>query len=169
MADFKLSRGPKATSKSETEVLGLSREQYETIQKPTSRTTPEVTDKIEAPDGKLPTGYVWVWNRLNRVNERKLDNQSQIWEPYEFKVYPEDIARWLVNHSEIQGNVEGVAPGVNSLTLEGKKDWLKPLGDFKPAEYINRAADPNPIGKGTGGLKTKPKMMDIGGPNPEDL
>ena len=163
MADFKLSRGPKDTAKNDKEVLGLTEDQYEVIRKPTSRTTPEVTDEIKAPDGKLPAGYVWVWNRLDRVNERRLDNQSQLFDPYEFKVYPEDIARWLVAHSEIVGGTgETYAVGtVRSLAIEGSQDWLKPLGDYKPAEFINRAADANPIGRGTGGLKTKFKLMEI--------
>ncbi len=168
---FKLSRGPKDTAKDAEAPLGLSKEQYEVIQKPTSRTTPEVTDKIEAPTGKLPAGYVWVWNRLGRVNERKLDNKLQSWEPYEFKVYPEDIAKWLVQHSQIVGGVgpEHNLGGINSLAVETSKDWCKPLGDYKPAEFINRAADPNPIGRGTGGIKTRPVLMDIASTvHPED-
>ena len=168
MTDFKPSRAAGLPKKEQP--LGLSADEYEVIQKPTSRTTPEVTDTIEAPPGKLPTGYLWVWNRLNRPYERQLDNKGQCWDAYEFKVYAEDIARWLVAHSEISGGAgvyynEGA---VRVLALENSKDWLKPLGDYKPAEYINRNLDPNPLGKGTGGLKTKPKMMKIGGPNPED-
>ncbi len=165
MTDFKLSRGPKDTSVRKDEVLGLSKDEYEVIQKPKSRTK-EVTDKIEAPDGKLPKGYCWVWNRLDRKLIRNLDNQEQVWEPYEFKVYPEDIARWLYSHSEITGGTgpEGNYGTVRCLALEGKKEWLKPLGKYKPAEFINRVADPNPIGKGTGGLKTQPKLMEIDNP-----
>ena len=163
MADFKLSRGPKATAKTAEAVLGLTEDQYEVIKKPTSRTTPEVTDEIELPDGKLPAGYVWVWNRLSRKNEQLLNNEPQDFDPYEFKVYPEDIAKWLVANSEIVGGVghtysEGT---VRSLAIAGSQDYGKPLGDYKPGEFVNRAADANPIGRGTGGLKTKFKLLEI--------
>ena len=163
MADFKPSRGPKATAKTAEAPLGLTEDQYEVIKKPTSRTTPEVTDEIKLPDGKLPQGYVWVWNRLDRVNKKLLNNESQDFDPYEFKVYPEDIARWLVAHSEIVGGTgHSYSVGtVRSLAIEGSRDYGKPLGDYKPGEFINRAADPNPIGKGTGGLKTKFKLLEI--------
>ncbi len=166
MADFKPSRpASKGTSKVADSPLGLTEDQYEIIKKPTSRTTPEVTAEIKAPDGKLPDGYVWVWNRLDRVNHMLLDSKKQDFDPYEFKVYPEDIARWLVSHSELVGGTgETYATGtIRSLALEGSRDWLKPLGDYKPAEFVNRAADPNPIGRGTGGLKTKFKLMQIDG------
>ena len=160
MADFKPSRAAGLPKKSEP--LGLTKKQYEVIQAPTSRTTPEVTDKIEAPAGKLPQGYCWVWNRLGRENERLLDNKPQIWEPYEFKVYAEDIARWLVAHSIITLEVPGRVNAVATLALEGSKEWLKPLGDYRPAEAINAAADDNQLGWGTEGIKTKRKLMDIG-------
>ena len=168
MATFKPSRAAGLPKKGQP--LGLTKDQYEVIQKPTSRTTPEVTDVIEAPAGKLPQGYIWVWNRLDRIVERLLDNRPQIWEPYEFKVYQEDIARWLVAHSEIVGGVghEHNIGGISALALEGGPGWLKPLGDYRPAEFINRAADPNPLGWGTDGIKTSQKLMNIGAdPNPD--
>jgi len=164
---FKLSRMP-GEKVNVVPTIGGGFEIVEDFQPEPSRTDEATDARVTPPAGRLPVGYMWVWNRLGKVFEKPYDAVPQIWEPYEFKVYPEDIARWLHAHTILTEDSFGQS-AVRALAIEGMSGWLEPLGDFSPFEHIDRSQGDNKIGWGTGGVKTKAQAMQVAGTRPENF
>lgn len=121
--------------------------------------------KLEAPTQRLPAGWVWLWNRLNRQWEWQFDGIPQVFEPFEFRPVTEEIAGCLYAHSIISYSDDGGV--VRCLAVEGDEGWCVPLEDPTNVELIDRTTDDNPIGWGTGGEETKAVAIKVPGAKPE--
>lgn len=163
---FKLSRLPGEKINVIPTTLG-GFEIVEDVSPEPSRTEEATDARVTPPGGRLPEGYMWVWNRLNRDFEKFYDHVPQIWEPYEFKVYPEDIAKWLHAHTILTEDSFG-ANAVRALAIEGMAGWLEPLGDFEPFERMDRT-EVDGHGWGASGDKTTPKAIAVAGSKPENF
>ena len=159
---------PKKGSKLSRSTKGLSKKEAELLFQEPSRTKRPKDGRFEAPAGRLPQGYRYVWNRLDREFEKWYDHKVEIWEPFEFKVFPEDVALWLHGHSILTEDSTGKS-AERALAIDTEEGWLVPLVKFDPIEYIDRSTNDNPEGWGAGGLKTKAEVLGVRGANPKNF
>lgn len=121
--------------------------------------TPEPEEKgVELPP-PAPEGWRWVYNRLPEPYEAKFNSQPTLFEAHEFKQVSAKIAPHICSWSIVQ--LPATGPPVRALVLEGKKGFGVPLKVGRPQEMIDRSSDPNPTGRGTDGIPTKPKLIYI--------
>ena len=147
---------------------GMSSADKRALLTPPSRTTePQQTHSFKPPS-RLPTGYLYVWNRLDREFEKGYDQVIHIWAPHEFIPFPEDEARWLHGHSILTEDSFG-GSAQRALAIEGEKGWLEPLIKYNPLERIDREFDDNLHGWSTGGLKTRATAQHVRGTKPSDF
>jgi len=128
--------------------------ELEAVNKP----KPEEPEKTDLPP-PAPQGWRWVYNRLAEPYEAKFNSQPTVFEAHEFKQVSADIAPHICSWSIVQLPASG--PPVRALALEGKKGFGVPLKVGRPVEMIDRSSDPNPTGRGTGGIPTQPKLIYI--------
>lgn len=145
------------------------------IPRDTEEATPSAPFKYETvgtpppPEpGKLPLpaprqGRKWVFNRLQEDYSTDFDGHPQMFGPNEFRDYDVEIAYFIAANSIIQfGRGRDT---VRALVLENKQTFGVPfpkeVTTKDRVEYIDRVADPNPIGRGTDGVPTKPKIVYV--------
>ena len=122
---------------------------------------PKPVDESLLPKTPAAPGYVWVYNRLPADYTIDFDSKPQMFGPNEFKQIPADFAHHICNWSVIQLPASG--PPVRVLVLEGKKGYgVSFKSKERPVELIDRSQTDNPLGRGTGGVPTKAKLLHIG-------
>ena len=134
-------------------------------------TTRKVKKVFDAGMAHPPTGFRWVYNRLDREFELMFDGMVYAFDSHEYRLVTLDVARFLWNRSLIQYDPTGTR-GLRALALDPlspdqmedveSEGFGEPLADPKNAELLDRSRDANPMGRSTGGLKTKPAMLPIG-------
>ncbi len=115
---------------------GITPRDRATLLTPSRTTEPQVTHS-HIPPGRLPNGYMYVWNRLDREFEKTYDGLVQIWDAHEFIPFPEDEARWYHRHSILTEDSFG-GSAQRALAIEGEHGWLEPLIKYDPEEHIDR-------------------------------
>ena len=108
---------------------------------------------------KAPPGFCWVYNRLPRSYEAMFDFRMFEFGPNESRLMPDDVALFLTSNSIISVDLS-TSKGVRALVAQyresGKENpefgqpYTTPPGD----EVIDRSSGDNPMGRGTGGIKT---------------
>ena len=129
---------------------------YEEVNKP----PPEPEKLIFPHPGKAMRGNHWLFNRLREPFAADFDGHPEEFEANEFRQYPEAIARFLAYKSTFLFLANGKE--VRALVLEHKKEFGVAYAEGVTAQLVemfDRNADPNPSGRGTGGVPTKPKII----------
>jgi len=140
------------------------------VGEPTAPYKYEVVGKPEAPEpeklplpGKAPFGTTWVFNRLREPYTAHWDSKPIPFGPNEFLPVSAEIAPYIAAESVISfGRGSDV---VRALVVQDKKKFGVPFKEGITqyvTELIDRNKDPNPIGRGTDGVPTKPKLIHIG-------
>jgi hypothetical protein len=126
-----------------------------------NKPSPLPMEKMIPAPGSARPGHKWVYNRLNSPYEIEFDSRPFAWQAHEFREIPTDVAHHLCSWSVLQLPVSG--PPVRALALEGKKGYGAPFKTKeRPVELIDRSVDANPMGRGTGGIPTKAKVLYLG-------
>ena len=112
------------------------------------------------PIAPAPPGFRWVYNRLNEVYEDMFDHVPYTFKAHEQRLMQEDIATFLHAHSAISVDLK-TNRGKAALVVDGDKNYLVPLEGGRPEELIDRKSGDNPLGRGTGGLKTKAAKVPV--------
>lgn len=133
--------------------------EYETVNAPPP--VPEVV--AYSPPRKAMRGNVWVFNKLNESFSVDFNSEPQEFEAHEFREYPEPIARFLAAKSTFM--FQSNNKEVRALVNDGKKGFGEAHPDTVTAkgriEMIDRGENPNPLGRGTDGVPTKPKVIHV--------
>jgi hypothetical protein len=116
---------------------------------------------IERP-GPPPSGFRWVFNRLGRYYEDMFDHVVYGFGPHEFKLLPatpeNDVAGYLANNSIFQ-----IEPTLVALVMNDEPGYGEHLEETESRELYDRRNNPNPAGRGLGGLKTTPTLVPVPG------
>ena len=147
---------PVAATAVEEDAVPSTPFQYEELNKP----EPEPTGGL-TPVGKAPRGWLWVFNRLQEPYGTPFDGHIEEFEANEFRCFPDATATFLAASSifQIQGTTS-----IRALALEHRKHFGKPFPKgvtAHTAELIDRKSDPNPAGRGTGGVPTTAKLIHV--------
>lgn len=110
---------------------------------------------------KAPVGFQWLYNRLGRDFEMQFDLQPWLFEPHEMRLAPNDVARFLHHNSVVKVDLT-TSSGVRALVPEGDKAFLVPYDEDGSDELIDRSKNDNPLGRGTGGVKTRAVKVPVG-------
>jgi len=108
-----------------------------------------------------PVGFQWLYNRLDRQFEMQFDLQPWVFEPHELRLAPQDVAKFLHYNSIIKIDLT-TSRGVRALVPEGDVDFMVPYNDGGSDELIDRSKNDNPLGRGTGGIKTHAAKIPVG-------
>jgi len=138
--------------------------------KPKRVTTRKVKKVFEAGLSHPPAGFRWAYNRLDRPYESMFDGMVYAFDEHEYRLLTLDVARFLWNQSIIQYDPTG-RRGVRALAMDPFSPDLmeeheaegfgEPMADPQNVELLDRSRDNNPLGKSTGGLKTKPVLIPV--------
>ena len=109
-----------------------------------------------------PPGFRWVKNRLERPYDGLFDGQTYVFSPQESRLMTTEIAEFLHNQSLISINAS-TYEGTRALALDGSLEFDVPITTDRPLELLDRSDDDNPIGRGTGGLKTHAAQVRVRG------
>ena len=109
-----------------------------------------------------PSGFRWVKNRLGRSYDGLFDGQTFVFAPQEERLMTTEIAEFLHNQSLISINAS-TYEGTRALALDGSREFEEPITMERPLELLDRSDDDNPIGRGTGGLKTHAAQVRVRG------
>ena len=115
---------------------------------------------VPEPTNPVPRNHTRIFNRLREQYSTPFDGIPVEFGPNEYQDHPTELANFLAANSVIAfaGPV-----AIRALVLQGKKGYSMPFKNPRPkVEMIDRSVDPNPIGRGTGGLKTTPKVITLG-------
>jgi len=151
----------KATAPTPVESEPTTPYKYEVVGKP----EPAEPEKLPLP-GKAAFGMKWVFNRLREEYTAHFDSRPIVFSPLEFQQHSIEIAGFIAANSII--SFGRGSDTVRALIVEDKKMFGVPFKEGvtaqrdKVPEMIDRNKDPNPIGRGTGGVPTKPKLIHIG-------
>lgn len=147
-------------------------QEKQAARKPKKRVTTRKVKKVfEGFSGMIPPGgFRWAYNRLDRIYESMFDGIVYAFDPHEYRLLTIEVARFLWAQSVISYDPTKRF-GVRALALDPLSPSLmeaheadgfgEPMGDPKNVELLDRSTDPNPIGKSTGGIKTKPAVVSI--------
>jgi len=116
--------------------------------------------EFKNPEGRLPGGWLWMWNRLGQKWEHPFDGSPIVFEPFEFKPVTSEQADFLWAHCIIQYNLDGDA--VRVLAIEGEDGWLEPLEKPEVVELFGRENED--AGQDVHGEQTRPVTLEIGAP-----
>lgn len=109
-----------------------------------------------------PPGFAWLKNRTTDTREGLFDGAVEVFKPLEAKLLPLDRAVYLRHHAILQSDF-----GTATRWLVGPDDpeWHDPtpLNASGIVELVDRSSNDNPLGAGTGGLKTKATVVPIPG------
>ena len=121
-------------------------------------------DYTPPPRTEPPPGFIWVYNRLPHVYEGMWDSNSFIFEANEYVLMALDVGNFLHSKSVISYNPT-TGSAIRALAIKDSKGWGEPLTreEVEGVELIDRSDDDNPIGWGTGGIKTKATAMKVKG------
>ncbi len=145
----------------ETQKDATAAETQETYEKLTeARTTGEASQALA--HLQVPRGSKLVYNRLAVPYEHFYDGQPQRWEPGESRLLPADVANWFEEKSVV--SLEPVTgQEIRALVTHENEDYGVPyVVDLGP-ELISRDVSDNYVGKGTGGVPTKSKIIPVAG------
>ena len=116
---------------------------------------------------KAPPGFSWLYNRLPIVYEAMFDLKLYSFGPGEMRLVPSDTATFLNHNSVIKVDLttsRGVRALVPQMEDDGKNhpEFGVPYNEALGDEVIDRSVDDNPMGRGTGGLKTHAVKVPVG-------
>ena len=111
---------------------------------------------------QAPPGFRWVKNRLSRSYDGLFDGHTFVFQPQESRLLTSDIAEFLHSQSLIRLNVS-TYEGTRALALDGSREFEEPITTDEPLELLDRSDDDNPIGRGTGGIKTHVARVRVRG------
>lgn len=109
-----------------------------------------------------PRGSQFIYNRLNTVFEKMFDGMPYTFDPHEERLMSVDIAAFMSRTSAI--SYEPVS-GQTVFALVTPDDpfygvpYEQPFGK----ELIDRSVTDNPMGRGTGGIPTQAKIVEVKG------
>lgn len=133
-------------------------------------TTRKVKKVFEASIAHPPAGFRWIYNRLPRPYENQFDGMVYAFDANEYRLVTLDVARFLWSQSVISYNpVTGRGTRALALDpfssdkLEPNEDagFGEPLPEPKNVELIDRTQDDNPMGRSTGGEKTRSAVVSV--------
>lgn len=109
-----------------------------------------------------PPGFTYLKNRGTQRHEDLFDGRPYVFEPGEVKLLPDETAAFLHSFSLKQVNVERNT-GERVLVKQDDPLWNTSLDTSEFVELIDRSSGDNPVGRGTGGLKTKATVIPVTG------
>lgn len=105
-----------------------------------------------------PQGFSYVRNRTTQVYEDMFDGKPYVFQPGEVRLLPDDqsnnpVATYLCDHSVKQLDML-MNRGERALVKQGDAKWDEEFDTRDLIEVVDRSSGDNPIGAGTGGVKT---------------
>ena len=111
---------------------------------------------------EAPSGFTWAYNRLPEPYADQFDGRPYEFKSREYRLLPLDVANFLCNQSVISLNM-AAGKGKRAITILGQPDFGVPSDQPKGDELIDRSTGDNPIGRGTGGVKTRAAKVAVPG------
>ena len=113
-----------------------------------------------------PPGFQYLKNRSTQRYEDMFDGAVYAFEPGEIRLLPDSeaqpVANYLLNFSLSQVDFEA-NKGERILVTQDDPKWNDPLDTSELVELVDRSFGDNPIGAGTGGVKTHAAMIPVRG------
>lgn len=111
---------------------------------------------------QVPTGSKLVYNRLSVEYEKFFDGVPYRWKPGESRLFPSDVAEFFE-----RGSVVSLEPmtgqEVRALVTHENPEYGVPYVAELGEELISREVSDNYVGRGTGGVPTKVKLLPVAG------
>lgn len=109
-----------------------------------------------------PPGFAYLKNRGTRIYEDQFDGRPYVFAPGEIKLLPDEAATFLQNFSLVQVDLERNT-GERVLVTQDDPKWDETVDTSEYIELVDRSFGDNPVGRGTGGIKTKATVIPVTG------
>lgn len=113
-----------------------------------------------------PPGFIYLKNRSNQPYQDMFDGVTYAFEPGEVKLLSDTeqlpIATFLYTFSAAQVDLEANT-GERVLVKQDDPKWDTTFDTKELVELVDRSYGDNPLGKGTGGLRTKATLIPVRG------
>lgn len=109
-----------------------------------------------------PPGFEYLKNRGTKTYEDMFDGQTYVFKPGEIRLLPIETATFLHSFSLVQADLERNT-GERTLVKQDDPKWDESLDTTEFVELVDRSFGDNPLGTGTGGLKTHAAVIPVHG------
>ena len=109
-----------------------------------------------------PPGFAYLKNRGTLPYEEMFDGRVYAFAPGEVKLLSNETATFLRSFSLVQVDLERNT-GERVLVTQDDPKWNETLDTSDYIELVDRSSGDNPVGRGTGGIKTHAAVIPVGG------